>query len=72
MSTNVTLIASISITAEPNGRAVWLTKDGKTTIHGCRLSQKEAMLVARDLAASLGATSGLYHFNPDNGEGEES
>jgi len=63
-----TTIARISITAEPNGRAVWLQRNGgELKLIGCQLTEKEAYQIAREMAVELGVTGGFYHFN-----GEES
>lgn len=59
----MTTIATISITAEPNGRAVWLQRNGGTLkLIGCRLTEKEAFQVAKEMAIELGATTGFSNF----------
>lgn len=56
-------LGSISITAEPNGFAVWLEKEGDIALRGCRLMWKEALGMAREIAISMGAESGLSVFS---------
>jgi len=58
-----TTIARISITAEPNGRAVWLQRNGgELKLIGCQLTEKEAYQVAKEMAMELGVTSGFSSF----------